>query len=67
MSSFGWTGWDIIERATRYAVREQDEQIISAIPLSNDVVSTALLVEMQRPPWYLEIDARKKAERQATA
>lgn len=61
MNTFGWTGWDIVERATRHTVREDADQGPDAIPLSSGVVSTALLVEMQRPPWWREIDAQRKA------
>lgn len=55
---YGFSGWDVLER--RYG-RLADSAPNAEIAISADSCSIALLVEMERPPWWREIDARRKA------
>lgn len=56
------TGWFIIERSHWPRLEpDVDQPDGTLIEIHPDVASRALLVEMQRPPWYRDLDREKKA------
>lgn len=63
--TYGFTGLDVVERRHRYLIPEDAADVLPDDPqilvLDDDTVSYALLVEMQRPPWWRKLDAEKKA------
>lgn len=61
-----FTGWDLVEHVTRFEAPPADDHA-AAIELDSGTVSFALLVEMQRPPWWRETDRNRKALAAETA
>lgn len=59
MSSHTFTGWDAIER-WQDAARPDDADGESG-HLDEDTVSRLLLVELDRPPWWRELDRERRA------
>lgn len=67
MSNGGWTGWDIIERYTGRLFDAAGVPGDHVVELHPDTVATALLVEMERPPWWRDIDRQRRQLARETA
>lgn len=65
MSDQTFTGWDALSRWDDQSRLEDDENGQSG-HLDETTVSRLLLIELERPPWYRELDAaRRELEREA--
>lgn len=63
-----WDGWDELERVDyAHRLRDDDEQLDMPMPVGEGIVARALLAELQRPPWWRDVDRERRAIREELA
>lgn len=62
-----YDGLDVVESIYRDLLPDDDVDQAEPIELDDLTISYALLLEMQRPPWWRENEADRRAQRKEAA